>query len=182
MQRGLPIMSHAPHQRGFTLIELMASVSVLAVLTVVGVPSFTQLLERQRIDAVTQRLEADLTLARTTALARRQPVIVCPRGGDGSCAPGLDWSGGWVVALEHPPHSGVAGEILWVQAAPGDSGDGMQVGATRPLLRYRNDGTSSGSNLSIRLCLRGNLVAQHIVNNTGRARSQREAGDAPCPL
>jgi len=175
-------MSHAPRQRGFTLIELLASVSVLAVLTVVGVPSFTQLMARQRIDAAMQRLDTDLALARNSAISRRQPVIVCPRTVDGECAPGLDWSGGWLVALEHPQHPGAAGETLWVQAALVDSGDGMQVSATRPLLRYRHDGTSSGSNLSIRLCLHGNLVAQHIVSNAGRARSQREAGDAPCPL
>jgi len=175
-------MSHAPCQRGFTLIELMASVSVLAVLSVVGVPSFTQLMARQRIDAAMQRLETDLALARNTAISRRQPVIVCPRGEDGTCAPGLDWSGGWLVALEHPQHSGIAGETLWVQAALAGSGNPMQVSTTRPLLRYRHDGASSGSNLSIRLCLRGTLVAQHIVSNTGRARSQREWEETPCPL
>jgi len=168
-------MSHTQPQRGFTLVELMASISVLAVLAVTGLPSFTQLIARQRIDAFMQRLDTDLALARNTALVRRQPVIVCPLGANGTCEPGLDWSSGWVVLSEG---SGQPGETLWVQSAPTNA---IQVSATRPLLRYRHDGTSSGSNLSIRLCLNGQLQAQHIINNTGRVRRDHVAGEIPCP-
>jgi len=177
-RNGNPIMSHAQPQRGFTLVELMASISVLAVLAVAGLPSFTQLIARQRIDAFMQRLDTDLALARNTALVRRQPVIVCPRGADGTCEPGLDWSSGWVVLSEG---SSQPGETLWVQSALVDPTNAIQVNATRPLLRYRHDGTSSGSNLSIRLCLNGQLQAQHIISNAGRVRRERTAGEIPCP-
>jgi len=130
---------------GFTLIELLVSMVVLVMLVGISVPSFTHLVERQRVEAVMLRLETDLALARNTALARRQSVLVCPRNGDGECQPDLDWSGGWTVFVEDPQHSGQTKVRLWGQPPFADAGHSIKVGSTRPLLRYRHDGTSDPS-------------------------------------
>jgi len=162
---------------GFTLIELLTVMAVLAIVTGVSVPSFTHLVERQRVEAATLRLATDLALARNTALARRQAVVVCPRDVDGECQPGLDWSNGWVVLVEDAQHRGQGGERLWVQ----QSLDTIKVNANRGVLRYRPDGTSPGSNLTIHLCLRGQVVAQQIVSNSGRARRHQPEEGMACP-
>jgi type IV fimbrial biogenesis protein FimT len=47
-------------------------------------------------------------------------------------------------------------------------------------LRYLPDGRSAGSNLSVRLCREDKLLAQVIVNNTGRIRSETASGSTPC--
>jgi len=162
---------------GFTLIELLTVLAVLAIVAGVSVPSFTQIVERQRVEAVMERLATDLALARNIALARRQAVVVCPRDVDGACQPGSDWSGGWVVLVEDAQHPGQGGERLWVQ----QSLDTIKVNANRGLLRYRPDGTSPGSNLTIHLCLRGQVVAQQIVSNSGRARRHQPEEGMACP-
>jgi len=166
---------------GFTLIELLTVAAVLAIVAGISVSSFTRLVEHQRVEAVMERLSADLALARTTALARRQPVVVCPRGRSGECQPGTDWSAGWVVAAENARSPGLAREPLWVHHAWGDGGNSIAVKANRNLLRYRADGTSPGSNLTVHLCLRGLLLAQQIVSNSGRARWYQPEGEVACP-
>jgi len=166
---------------GFTLIELMTVMVVLAIVAGISVPSFAHIVERQRIEAATLRLATDITLARNTAIARGQVVVVCPRDADGACQPGSDWSGGWVVFVEDSHHLGQAGDALWVQQALGDDGDSFTVVTNRPLLRYRGDGTSAGSNLTFHLCLRGKVLVQQIISNSGRARRHQPEGEMACP-
>jgi len=161
---------------GFTLIELLAALAVLGIVSAISVPSFAHILERQRLEAVMQRLETDLALARHTAMMRRQMVRVCPRSLDGECRPGHDWNHGWVVQVEAPQ-----AEPLWVQPSLTAGGHPLALGSNRELLRYRPDGTSAGSNLTLSLCLRGQVVMQQIVSNNGRARRHQPEGEMPCP-
>jgi len=166
---------------GFTLIELLTVMMVLAIVAGISVPSFAHIVERQRVEAVMERLATDLALARNTALARRQAVVVCPRDADGECQPGSDWSGGWVVLVEDAQHPGQGGERLWVQQALGEGAHAITVSANRSVLRYRHDGSSPGSNLTLSLCLRGQVVAQQIVSNSGRARRRQPEEGMACP-
>lgn len=83
-----------PRVQGFTLIEMMVAVVLLAVLMSVAAPALRSLLEAQRMRAAAFDLMADLTLARNEALKRGtilSPVTVAPAA-DG-------WAAGWSVAV-----------------------------------------------------------------------------------
>lgn len=75
---------------GFTLVESMVVVAIVAVLGAVGVPSFRDLLLNQRLATATQAFVAALNLARTESIRRSQSVQV-------NALEGNDWSGGWAV-------------------------------------------------------------------------------------
>lgn len=51
----------------------------------------------------------------------------------------------------------------------------------RPQLRYLPNGMSTGSNLTVRICLQERLMTEVIVNNAGRARSRRNGSGETCP-
>ncbi|MFV8836664.1 GspH/FimT family pseudopilin [Aquisalimonas sp.] len=84
-------------QRGFTLVELLVALSVAAILFGVAIPSFQDLLERQRSWTALNDLRSNLHQARELAVRERTPVTVC-RSADGlRCGTGSSWSDGWIV-------------------------------------------------------------------------------------
>jgi type IV fimbrial biogenesis protein FimT len=62
--------------RGFTLLELMVAIAVLAILATVGVPSFNELIQNNRVTTQTNELVSALNFARTEAIKRGRNVEV----------------------------------------------------------------------------------------------------------
>ena len=61
---------------GFTLVELMITVVVLAVLALVAIPTFQEVLAKRRLEGVANELSADLQYARTQAVADNTTVTL----------------------------------------------------------------------------------------------------------
>jgi type IV fimbrial biogenesis protein FimT len=67
----------ARSSRGFTLVELMVTIAILAILATIGLPSFQRLISDYRVSAQANGVQGLLQFARSEAVKRRQPVVVC---------------------------------------------------------------------------------------------------------
>ena len=56
-------------QKGFTLIELMVTITIVAVLLSVGIPAFSSVIDQQQLKGATETLASDLRRARSAAIA-----------------------------------------------------------------------------------------------------------------
>lgn len=56
-------------QKGFTLIELMVTITIVAVLLSVGIPAFSSVVNQQQLKGATETLASDLRRARSAAIA-----------------------------------------------------------------------------------------------------------------
>ncbi|KAF1709464.1 pre-pilin like leader sequence [Pseudoxanthomonas kalamensis DSM 18571] len=90
------MISHIRQNDGFTLIELMVTVAVLAILVTLAVPSFTSLINSNRLTGQANSLVADLQLARSEAIRRNRTITVC-RSTDGATCAGA--TGAWETWL-----------------------------------------------------------------------------------
>lgn len=63
-------------RRGFTMIELVIVIVIVATVAAIAVPRFTQATRRQQLEAAAERVAADLELARTRSRASSQSVSV----------------------------------------------------------------------------------------------------------
>lgn len=87
--------------RGFTAIELMVTVAILAVLAGLAAPSFNPIIERWRVRQVSEELQSTFYFARSEAIKRGGNVTILRSDDGGGCtAVGTDtslWSCGWIV-------------------------------------------------------------------------------------
>jgi type IV fimbrial biogenesis protein FimT len=82
-------------QRGFTLVELMIGVLLVAILLGIGMPAFRSFILEQRLRATSSDLRIALTLARSEAIKRNRFISVQPSA-DG-------WDAGWAIPSPGDP-------------------------------------------------------------------------------
>lgn len=88
-------------EKGFTLLELMVALTVLAILLGIGVPSFNAFVETSRLRTAVHDLNTAVLTARSEAVSRRQNAIACRANSTNTaCDFGTDWSQGWIVAYQ----------------------------------------------------------------------------------
>lgn len=83
-----PRACRSHRDRGFTLIELMIVLVVMAIIVGIGAPSMRQFLLNQRVRNAAFDLGSALLLARSEATKRNQDVVIASAG---------SWEGGWTI-------------------------------------------------------------------------------------
>jgi len=79
---------------GFTLIELMVTIAIVAIMLVVAAPSFRNFIRNSELTSLTNKLLAAINAARSEAMKYGQNALVIPANG------GNDWSQGWIVFVD----------------------------------------------------------------------------------
>lgn len=89
---------------GFTLIELMVTILIFAIVVGVAIPGFRGLIQSNQAVTQANELLMALQLARSEAVRRGVPVTVCASttvtqsvSANVVCSSDTDWSTGWIV-------------------------------------------------------------------------------------
>ena len=88
--------------RGFTIIELMVTMGVVAILLAVAVPSISSMVKGNRLSTQVNMVMADIHLARSESVKRGVRVIMCRSASPNITTPTCggntqDWSTGYLV-------------------------------------------------------------------------------------
>lgn len=183
-------MSTRITQPGFTLIELMIVLVVLAAAVSIGAPSMRGLLQGNQLRSESSRFLEAINLARSEAVMRNQPVSICPSAmavtGNAKCAG--TYEDGWLVFANQDGDQAVdAGEDSVIRAFGGlprgyrlTNRTGSKTASG--LISYLPDGTSYG-NATLLFCPPAPVATESIsivLNIVGRARVV--LGRNQCPV
>lgn len=150
--------------RGMTLVELLVTVALVAILLAVGLPSYQSITTSNRMAGEMNALISDFQYARSEAVKQGQTVTVCVSTTGTSCADSANWASGWIVFSDANGNQVVAsGEpILRVQPSLGSS-DSLQSNSspTVKALTFNRNGFSSNS---------GSITLNDSTSSTARRK------------
>lgn len=113
-------------QSGFTLIELMVTLAVAAILLGLALPSFQSSLRSNRVATATNDMLASISLARSEAIRSTRGGGVCSSN-DGAACNG-SWADGWLVWADANGNGALDGGETVLKYSRGDA----RLGATGP--------------------------------------------------
>lgn len=152
---------------GFSLIELMVVVAILATLVTIAAPSFSSIINNNRIDSTWRNVHDSMQFARSEAVKRNGKIEVCVANADqDACAADTtDWSSGWLVV--HGRGSADF-EVLKV----GEPIPGIEVGGPSGTVEYLGMGapktsyafTVTGRDKTKNLCVRSNGSIKEVAS------------------
>lgn len=165
---------------GFTLIEILVTITVAGILLGIAVPAFQSFVQNDRDSGQAMSLVASFNFARSEAIKRASPtgITVCPSVlPQQACDAGSTaWSLGWIVIDTNAADCAPAAACTPLQTVPALAGSNTltPVGPAKFGITFLSSGlvTPTGANpaLTIRICdTRGATKARDVeVNSTGR--------------
>ena len=135
--------------RGFTLIELMVAIAVVAILMTTGVPAFSSLIGNNRLAAQAADFQGSLGYARSEAIRRGQNVVV----GASQPVTGNQFGGGWVMWVDSNSNGVLdAGEVT-LKSHADLGGNTFKSSGTQTTVSFLPTGfLNAASTFTIKLC------------------------------
>ena len=156
-------------QSGFTLIEAMMVVAVLAVLAGAALPELRSFMASQVVKTPASDLYASLAFARSEAIKRNAPIEVIPAA--------TDWAQGWAVRSQNPLEPALRTQNPYQRVSISSSVAGT--------VTYGSNGRLSTSATTFRVLVPGNTLARMrcvSVDVTGRpsVRTDKNTDQTAC--
>ncbi|EGY62966.1 Tfp pilus assembly protein FimT [Ralstonia pickettii] len=172
--------------QGVSLVELMVTLAIVAVLAVIATPSYVGLTQRTRLQAEANSLVNDLQFARSEAIKRGQPVSLCPSSNGTACntTNTSNWEAGWIVFndINGSGTTDSTSDVPLRVRGPLPSGDTFRPSPAASAVTYNRDGfatnlingtvtmtlhTAAPVNDSATRCVAINMVGRQIVQTKG---------------
>ncbi|HET9108846.1 MAG TPA: GspH/FimT family pseudopilin [Steroidobacteraceae bacterium] len=84
-------------QRGFTLLELVITMAIAAILLVIAIPSFQYITTSNRMSGEINDLLGAMQLAKAEAIKEGQTATICASTDQATCSGASTWNTGWII-------------------------------------------------------------------------------------
>jgi type IV fimbrial biogenesis protein FimT len=130
---------------GFTLVELMVVITVVAMLMALGLPSYRYVTNSNRVSMEVNTLLGDLQFARSEAIKEGATVTVCPTSNPPATPPICDaasseWDQGWIVTSPT-----VTPNVLRVQQAFANTSDRFLSSGNQKTITFDRNGFANAT-------------------------------------
>ena len=177
---------------GISIVELVVSLAIVAILATTGVPAFSSFIQSNRLNESSFDMLATINLARTEAVKRRTRVLLCrsadPTLPTPSCGGSANtWTTGWLVFASGDSNSTYeAGTDTLLGIGLVDSSNVTVItnGTSDNNLEYNSDGTTneSGGTARFALCDQRGGAQGRQINIPPHGRPKFVKGSSASPI
>ena len=165
--------------KGFTLIELIITIAILAIISTLALPYFHDIMAKQEIKNTTHSLIYSMQMAKTHAATQHNNVVICPST-DGLNCQADSWNSGFVGFVDSNKNRQVDSneDIIFTQAINLKYGSLNWRGTLNiPSLTFQAlNGLPNGSNGSFYYCSTHQQPHSKIIlSNMGHIRIEHPA-------
>lgn len=159
------------NKQGFSLIELLASISILSILIGYGAPLFQGFVSKSRTIQQSRYLSILIHKARQEAVIRRSSVRFCPLNGQNTC--NRNWNAALTMFVDNNNNKRLDQGELIIRQVEKVANTNMTRNYPRTSIYFRYDGLAWGYNGSFSHCYEGDQYhyIRIIISATGRIRS-----------
>lgn len=169
-------------QKGFTLVELLVTVAVLATLGNLAIPSMARAVSKWQRDGATRAIIDHLQLARSTAITSAKRVVMCNSTDGSTCAEATqkEWKHGWLIFQDDNANKELdASDKVIAVAGPASGVDSMRSSNGVRRFVFLPSGLMAAGMSSLVIIPRNGLPMKIVVNRIGRLRLSEEKPDEP---
>lgn len=186
--RGAFLLERAS-QAGFTLVELVVTLAVLAIIVSMAAPSFTGLMNSSRLTSQSNEIVAALQSARMDAIRRNAPSYFCSSNNNATCTNTSPWTG-WIVYTDIDRDNTVdAGELLRTGTVKGVVSVVTSSAIKNNRVVFRPDGLAREGGVLLdgmfRICMPVKLPAENArdisIGTGSRISTKGSAHSGACP-
>ncbi|UXY15652.1 GspH/FimT family pseudopilin [Chitiniphilus purpureus] len=169
-------------QAGFTLMEAMIVVSIIAIILAIATPSYQAMIRDSRLVAASEELLTSLMLARTEAIKRNRAVVICnsanPTASNPACiTANPNWATGWIIFATNGSGTNYdrANDTLIRVGNQVEGVDRLGVNNNITRIRFHSMINASAQTVDFEFCITGRKKRVVSVDKTGRvSRSQQD--------
>lgn len=156
---------------GLTLIELMITLAIVAILFAATAPSFGKLIAGNRVDSASDMLIRALSLARTESIKKGHRVITCLSGSGETCNPATPEK---LLIFSDPDRTGEPTTRSAIIKTVDIDTPSLRISYNRPYLAFAATGYAAGTNGTFKVCDVSGKGEFVIVSSLGRTRKGRD--------
>jgi type IV fimbrial biogenesis protein FimT len=163
---------------GFSLVELMVTLSIGSILLAIGVPSMTNLIRDARLASQSDLLVSTLNMARMEAIKQRTNFKVCPATASGTApcsGTAADWYKGWAAVPVAADGTTPLGTVISRRV---EAKSGLIVTTAATGVEFSGTLGSAAAVTSFTLCVTGRI--QHLVDVSLSGRVSKRIGTTVC--
>ncbi len=144
---------------GFTLIELMLTLAIAALVLSFGIPAFTDTIRNNRLSIQSNELVAAINMTRGEAVKRGANITLCASNNQTGCT-ATAWQNGWIIMDNN-------NQVLRIHGALKGS---TTITSAVTSLTYTSRGfLNGGLAVSMKLCITSGKPGRQInITATGR--------------
>lgn len=175
------------YSSGFTIVELLVTISVVGILLALGVPSFHTTILNNRMSARVNEMVAEFSFARSEAVKRGSSVTICKRNNAGNAcsnAAGFEWKSGWIVFSDVDGDRMVDAGTDTILRVHGEMVGLSSLRIIYNAITFNASGFAAGiNNNTMTFCDRRGLSQAKglVLAKTGRLRSAISTDTLVCP-